>query len=162
MYFNTKGNQSWIFIGKTDAEAEAPILCWLIGKDSDAGKDWSQEEEGMTEDEMVGWYHWFNGHEFEKALGDSRGQRSAGSQYEETPPWQRSWGRKPDKRKGMIQLQGFPLGFPEHLPTKTRVGLILLYCAFHSSDILWKKVNSGLQSPAYERNVSAQTPLMAL
>ena len=68
----------------------------------------------------------------------------------------------PTKRKGVIQLQGFPLGFPEHLPPKTRVGLILLYCAFHSSDILQKKVNLGLQSSAYERNVSAQTPLMAL
>ena len=68
----------------------------------------------------------------------------------------------PTKRKGVIWLQGFPLGFPEYLPSKTRVGLILLYCAFHSSGILWEKVNSGLQSPAYKRNVSAQTPLMAL
>ena len=65
-----KGNQSWIFIGRTDAEAETPIL-WpsvlknrLIGKDPDAGKDWRQEERGMTEDEMVGWRHWCNGHEF--------------------------------------------------------------------------------------------------
>ena len=65
----------------------------------------------------------------------------------------------PTKRKGVIWLQGFPLGFPEHLPQSLHA---LLYCAFHSSDILWKKVNSGLQSPAYERNVSAQTPLMAL
>ena len=65
------------------------------------------------------------------------------------------------KCKGVILLQGIPLGFPEHLPPqKTRVGLILLYCAFHSS--VWKNVNLGLQSPAYERNVSAQTPLMAL
>ena len=62
----------------------------------------------------------------------------------------------PTKRKGMIQLPGFPLSFPEHLPPKTRVCL-LYYCVIHSSDILWKKVNSGLQSPA-----SAQTPLMAL
>ena len=67
----------------------------------------------------------------------------------------------PTKRKGVIWLQGFPLSSPEHLPPKTRV-CMLYYCAFHSSDILWKKVNSGLQSPAYERNVSAQTPLMAL
>ena len=58
-----KGNQSWIFIGRTDAKAEAPILwppdvkSWLIGKDPDAGKDWRQEEKGMTEDEMVGWHH---------------------------------------------------------------------------------------------------------
>ena len=66
-----KGNQSWIFIGRTDAEAETPILWppdmknWLIGKDSDAGRDWRQEEKGTTEDEMVGWHHQLNGHEFE-------------------------------------------------------------------------------------------------
>ena len=65
---NPKGNQSWI---KTDAEAETPILwpsdakTWLIEKDPDAGKDWRQEEKGTTEDEMVGWYHRLNGHEFE-------------------------------------------------------------------------------------------------
>ena len=65
-----KGNQSWMFIGRTDVEAETPILCppdaksWLIGKDHDAGTDWRQVEKGMTEDEMVGWHHWLNGHEF--------------------------------------------------------------------------------------------------
>ena len=76
---NPKGNQSWIFIGRTDAEA--PIL-WppdeksqLIGKDRDAGKDWRQEK-GETEDEMVGWHHWFNGHEFEQTPGDNEGQGS--------------------------------------------------------------------------------------
>ena len=68
---NPKGNQPIIFIGRTDVEAEAPILWppdvknWLIGKDPDAGKDWRQEEKGMTEHEMVGWHHWLNGHEFE-------------------------------------------------------------------------------------------------
>ena len=68
---NPKGNQSWIFIGSTDAEAEAPILWppdaknWLIGKDPDARKDWRQEEKGMAEDEMVGCHHWLSGHEFE-------------------------------------------------------------------------------------------------
>ena len=66
-----KGNQSWIFIGRTDAEAEPPILWppdaknWLFGKDPVAGKDWRQEEKGTTEDEMVGWHHWLDGHEFE-------------------------------------------------------------------------------------------------
>ena len=61
-----KGNQSWIFIGRTDAEAEAPILWlpdaknWLLGKDPDAGKDWEQEEKGTTEDEMVGWHHHYS------------------------------------------------------------------------------------------------------
>ena len=66
-----KGNRSWIFIGGTDAEVEAPILWppdaknWLIWKDPDAGKDWEWEEKGMTEDEMVEWHQWLNGHEFE-------------------------------------------------------------------------------------------------
>ena len=66
-----KANQSWIFIGKTDAEAETPILWppdaknWLTYKDSDAGKDWRREEKGMTEDEMVGWSYWLKGYEFE-------------------------------------------------------------------------------------------------
>ena len=66
-----KGNQSWIFIGRTDAEAETPILWppdaknWLIWKDPDAVKDWRQEEKGTTEDEMVGWHHWLSEHEFE-------------------------------------------------------------------------------------------------
>ena len=77
-----KGNQSWIFIGRTDAEAENPILWppdvknWLIGKYPDSGKDWRQEEKGMIEDEMVGWPHWLNGHEFEKSLGVGDGQGS--------------------------------------------------------------------------------------
>ena len=68
---NPKGNQPWIFIGRTDAEAETPILwapnvkSWLIWKDPDAGKDWRQEEKGTTKDEMVGWHHRLNGHEFE-------------------------------------------------------------------------------------------------
>jgi len=72
---NPKGNQPWVFIERTDAEAEALVL-WppdeksqLIGEEPDAGKDWGQEE-GMTEDEMVGWHHWLNGHEFEQTLGD--------------------------------------------------------------------------------------------
>ena len=79
---NPKGSQSWIFIGRTDAEAETKILWppvgknWLIGKDSDAGKDWRQEEKGVTEDEMVGWHHWLNGHEFEQTPGDNEGQGS--------------------------------------------------------------------------------------
>ena len=74
---NPKGNQLQMFIGRTDAEAEALILWppdvkkWLIRKDPDSGKDWEQEEKGATEDEMVGWHHWLNGHEFEQTPGDS-------------------------------------------------------------------------------------------
>ena len=77
---NHKGNQSWIFTGRTDAEAEAPVFwphdikSWFTGKDPDAGKDWRQEEKGMTEDEMVGWHHWLNGHESEQAPGVGDGQ----------------------------------------------------------------------------------------
>ena len=76
-----KGNQSCIFTGLIDAEAETPILgppdakSWLIGKDPDAGKDWGQKK-GTTEDEMVGWHHWLNGHEFEQTPGGSEGQGS--------------------------------------------------------------------------------------
>ena len=76
---NPKGNQPWIFIGRTDAEAETPIL-WppdaqsqLVRKDADAGEDWKQEEKGTTEDEMVRWHHQLNGHEFEWAMGEIEG-----------------------------------------------------------------------------------------
>ena len=79
---NPYGNHSWIFIERTDAKAEAPILwspemkSWLIGKDADDGKDRRQEEKGETEDEMAGWHHWLNGHEFEQTPRDSEGQGS--------------------------------------------------------------------------------------
>ena len=79
---NLKGNQSWVFIGRTGAEAEMPVFLppdeksWLIGKDPDAGKDCGQKEKGMTEGEMVGWHHWLHGLEFEQTKGDSKGQGS--------------------------------------------------------------------------------------
>ena len=75
-----KGNQSWIFIGRTNAEAETPILGtpdaknWFIGKDPEAGKDWGQEEKGTTKDEITGWHHWLDGHDFEQAPGAGDGQ----------------------------------------------------------------------------------------
>ena len=81
-YVNLKGNQPWIFIGRNDAEAKAPILwssdvkCQLIGKDPDAGKDWGQEEKGVTEDERVGWHQQVNIHEFEQTSGNCEGQGS--------------------------------------------------------------------------------------
>ena len=74
-----KGNQPWIFFGRTDTGAEAPIL-WppnaksqIIGKDPNGGNDWKQEEKGLTEDEMVGWHHWLDGYEFEQAPGVGEG-----------------------------------------------------------------------------------------
>ena len=77
---HSKGDQSWVFIGRTDVEAETPILwppdvkSWLVWKDPDAGKDWGQEEKGTTEDEMVGWHYWLDGHGFRWTPGVSDGQ----------------------------------------------------------------------------------------
>ena len=79
---NPKRNQFWIFIGRTVAKVEAPILwlpdvkSWLIGKEPDAGKDWLQKEKEAADDEIVRWHHWLSGHEFKQTLGDSEGQRS--------------------------------------------------------------------------------------
>ena len=77
---HSEGDRSWVFFGKNDAKVETPIFLlphaksWLIGKDSDAGRDWGQEEKGMTEDEMAGWHHQFNGREFEWTPGVGDGQ----------------------------------------------------------------------------------------
>ena len=89
---HSKGDQSWVFIGRTDAKAETPILwpphakSWIIGKDSDAGRDWGQEEKGTTEDEMAGWHYRLDGHKFEWTLGvgDEQGGLAGCD----------SWGRK--------------------------------------------------------------------
>ena len=89
---HSKGDQSWVFFGRNDAKAKALVLWlphvknWLIGKDSDAGRDWGQEEKGMTEDEMAGWHHRHNGCEFEWTLGVGYGQRGLACCD--------SWGRK--------------------------------------------------------------------
>ena len=87
-----KGDQPWVFFGRDDAKAETPVLwpphvkSWLIGEDSDAGRDWGQEEKGTTEDEMAGWHHWLDGREFGWAPGDGDGQGSLACCD--------SWGRK--------------------------------------------------------------------
>ena len=95
-----KGDQSWVFIGRTDVEAETPILwppdakSWLIWKDPDAGKDLGQEEKGMTEDEMVGWHHWLNGHGFGWTLGVGDGQGGlacCGSWSWKSQTWLSDW-----------------------------------------------------------------------
>ena len=95
-----KGNKSWIFIGRTDAEDETPILGppdvknWLIRKDPDAGKDWRQEEKGMTEDEMVRWHHWFDGHEFDQTPGvimDREAWHSVVHGVAKSPTWLSDW-----------------------------------------------------------------------
>ena len=97
---HSKGNQSWTFIGRTDAEAETPILWppdaknWFIRKDPDAGKDWRREEKGTTEDEVIGWYHWLDGHELEQALGvvmDRESWRAAVHGVAKSQTWLSSW-----------------------------------------------------------------------
>ena len=125
---NHKGYQSWIFIGRTDAEAEAPIL-WppdaksqFIRKDPDAAKDWRQEKKGMTEDEMVGWHHWLNGHEFEQAPGDSEGQGSLTC----CSPW---GCKESDKTEGTEQRQHYKVkrSNPHHLCIRVKSSCILKY-----------------------------------
>ena len=112
-----KGNQSWIFTGRTAVEAETSILwppdakSWLIGKDPDAGKDWGQEEKGTTEDEMVGWHYWLNGHEFEQALEDGEGQGSLaccspwGRKELDMTEWLKWLTRYASSRKDLIIVQ---------------------------------------------------------
>ena len=118
---NAKGNQYWLFTGRTDAEAETPVFQppdaqnWFIGKDPDAGKDWRQEEKGMTEDEMVGWHHWLNGHEFEQApgVGDGQGNLSLRSQRV-----RHDWATELNSRTSFLSLNPLPspaLG-PQTLP----------------------------------------------
>ena len=92
IWSDPKRDQSWVFIGRTDTEAETPVLwpphakSWLIGKDPDAGRDWGQEEKGTTEDEMVGWHHWLDAHEFAWTPGVGDGQGGLA--------WCDSWGHK--------------------------------------------------------------------
>ena len=115
---NPKGNQSWIFIGKTDAEDETPIFwppdgkSWLNGKDPDAGKDWRQGEKGTAEDEMVGWHHWLNGHEFEQApgVGDGQGDLMCCS----------LWGRKESAMTGLNWTESSVSEWDWHTSTGVR------------------------------------------
>ena len=127
---NPKGNQSWLFIRETDSEAEAPILwppdvkSWLTGKDLDAVKDWRQEEKGTTEDRIVGWYHRFNGHEFEQAPGDGERQGSLACFS--------LWGRK-------------ELDMTERLNNKELVRLSFFSCVLWLSlCLLWRNVHVDL------------------
>ena len=138
---NPKGNQSWIFIGRTDAQAETPIFCppdvksQLIRKEPDAGKDWKQEEKGTTEVEMVGWHHWFKGHKFEQTQGVSEGQGSLAC----CSPWvTKSWTRLSDwtrttgstnyagKRVGLRDIEG-RLGTWWETPNNTLQLILLIF-----------------------------------
>ena len=100
---HSKGDQSWLFTGGTDVEAETPILwppeakSWLIWKDPDAMKDWGQEEKGTTEHEMAGWHHWLDGHEFEWMLGVGDGQGGHGVTKSRT--WLSDWTELNSKKR---------------------------------------------------------------
>ena len=106
---HSKGVQSWVFFGRNDAKAETPVLwpphakSWLIGKDCDAGRDWGQEEKGTREDEMAGWHHWLNGHEFEgtPGVGDEQGGLVCCS----------SWGCKESDTTEWLNWTELTLGF---------------------------------------------------
>ena len=116
-----RGNQSWVFIGRTDAEAETPILwspdakSWLLWKNPDAGKDWGQEEKGMTEDEMVGWHHWLNGHGFgwTPGVGDGQGGLACCS----------SWGRK---ESDMTEWLNWTEGSSQAIKCETEIRVIAI------------------------------------
>ena len=126
-----KGKQSWVFIGRTDAEAETPIFwppdakSWLICKDPDVGKDWRQEEKWMTKNEMVGWYHWLNRHEFEKTLrvGDRQGGLACCG----------SWGRKESDLTEQLT-------WTEHSPQHLKIYLTLITFLFFRTNF-WEKVH---------------------
>ena len=146
---NPQGNQTWIFFGRTDADA--PIL-WppdvksrLIGKDPDAGKDWRQEEKEAIEDEMVGWYHWLNGHEFEQTQGDSEGHRSlvccsSMAPHSSTLAWKILWTEEPGGLQSMgslsrTWLSDFTFTFQFHALEKEM--------ATHSSVFAWRIPGTG-------------------
>ena len=136
---HSKGDQPWDFFGKNDAKAETPVLwpphakSWLIGKDSDAGSDWGQEEKGMTEDEMAGWHHWLDGHDFEwtPGIGDGEGGLVCCD----------SWGRKESDMTE--QLNWTKLNCPNSETWFYRVIILLnfmitiLYFLFLSQTLEW-------------------------
>ena len=118
---HSEGDQPWVFFGRNDAKAETLVLwprhakSWLTGKDSDAGRDWGQEEKGMTEDEMAGWQHWLDGHESEWTLGVDDGQGGLVCCD--------SWGRKESDTTEQLNWTELRLLYPWNFPGKnTGVG----------------------------------------
>ena len=129
-----KGDQSWVFIGRTHAEAETPILwpphakSWLIGKDPDAGRDWGQEEKGTTEDEMAGWHHCLNAHEFGWTPGVGDGQEGL--------MCCNSWGCKELDMTGWLNWAEYKFFCPYHpsckiQSTASERGQVLLFYSYY-------------------------------
>ena len=150
-----KGNQSWIFIVKIDAEVEAPIFWlpdmkkWLIGKDPDAGKDWRGEEKETTEDEMVGWPHWLDGHEIEQApgVGDEQGSLACCS----------PWGLKESETTEQLNwltdwtftLNFIEFGNPLKLYTELMCQCIFQLLSYSQGWFLWSQNAYVLKSPYF-------------
>ena len=167
-----KGDQSWVFIGRNDAEAETPILgpphakSWLIGKDPDAGRDWGQEEKGTTEDEMAGWHHQLEGHEFEwtPGVGDGQGGLACCN----------SWGREESdmterlnwtELKGLLEQEALKTHFKRwliiitNIKQQTGINQFLVYCYSHTVTSIVQYVHcllattKSLCSPPLSRHV---------
>ena len=154
---NPKGNQPWIFIGRTDAEAETPIRwppdvkSWLTGKDPGAEKDWEQEEKWVKEDEIVGWHHQLNGHEFEQTPGDSGGQGILACYS----PWS---GKESDKTEQLNNNN-------KQKRELNRVGRLLSYPVRTAELSSWKKnsfpgKDSASEEPKTLVTVSLPNPFM--
>ena len=146
--FHPKGDQSWMFIGRTDVEAETPVLwppdakSWLIGKDPDAGKDWGQEEKGMTEDKMVGWHHQLNGHGFGCTLKAGDGQEGLMCCS--------SWGRKESDMTEWLkwtELNWAPSQI--HAPICSHLWFCSAFCGFPLTWSLMSNCNSVFNVPAH-------------
>ena len=146
-----KGDQSWVFIGRTDVEVETPIILWppdakswLIGKDPDAGKDWGQEEKGTTEDETVGWHHRLNGHGFGWTLGVGDGQgglvccSSWGCKESDTTEWL-NW---TEHHIFAIYLLWQELFYYYNVMSYIMTG-VLIFIKYYEQRVLFSKLNFG-------------------
>ena len=162
---NPKGNQPWICIGKTDAEVEVPIVwppdvkSWLIRKDLDARRDGRQKEKGMTEDEMVGWHHWPNGHELEQTPGDDEGQEAWGVVVSgDTKSW--TWQSEQQQQQSIMRVRAqmpwvilalsqFRHHLFEKAATSTMTLRISKYRPIHNSQWCNLSLWSEFQLPVY-------------
>ena len=159
---HTEGDQPWDFFGRNDAEAETPVLwpphvkSWLIGKDSDAGRDWGQEEKGTTENEMAGWHHWLDGRESEWTLGVGDGQGSLGC----CASWARrvghDWAPELNWMNVSMLLSPYLPAFPS--PFKCLLKKFLPHCMAWGVPVPWlgiEPVSPALESQNLVRQVYA-------
>ena len=138
-----KGDQSWVFIGRTDVEAETPILwppdlkIWLIWKAPDVGKDWGQEEKGMIEDEIVGWYHWLNGYGFGWTLGvGDRQERPGVLWFMGSQRVRHNWVTELNWTVPMVLLFVFIFFFPSY-PPRLSVFKFFICVELLKADLIW-------------------------